>query len=118
MRALEVSAPGGIERVNVVERARPAPGAGEVLIRLRAASLNYRDLLMVEGRYARRDFAFPITPFSDGCGVVEAIGAGVTRVRAGDRVATMFFQSWIAGPPTPEKLAAALGHPVAGVARE
>ncbi|MFL6655494.1 MAG: NAD(P)-dependent alcohol dehydrogenase [Sulfurifustis sp.] len=118
MKALEVAAPGGLENLNLVDRPDPVPGPGEVLIRMHAVSLNYRDLLMVLGRYARSDFAFPITPFSDGCGVVEAVGAGVTRVRPGDRVATLFFQNWLAGPPTPEALASALGHPIPGAGRE
>ncbi|MFL6655478.1 MAG: NAD(P)-dependent alcohol dehydrogenase, partial [Sulfurifustis sp.] len=66
MKALEVAAPGGLENLNLVDRPDPVPGPGEVLIRMRAVSLNYRDLLMALGRYARSDFAFPITPFSDG----------------------------------------------------
>jgi NADPH:quinone reductase-like Zn-dependent oxidoreductase len=118
MKAIEVAAPGGLDHLRIVDRQDPTPGAGEVLIRMRAVSLNYRDLLMVEGRYARSDFAFPITPFSDGCGIVEKIGPGVTRVHPGDRVATLFFQNWFAGPPTPEKLISALGHPIPGVGRE
>jgi len=67
---------------------------------MRAVSLNYRDLLMVKG-CTRRSLSQPsITPFSDGCGMIEAVGPGVTRVKRGDRVATMFFQNWICGPPT------------------
>src|SRR5258706_7494419 len=118
MKALEVTAPGGLDRLQIVDRQDPVPGPGEVLIRLRATSLNFRDLLMVEGRYARSDFAFPITPFSDGCGIVEKIGAGVTRVQPGDRVATLFFQNWFAGPATTVKVISALGHPIPGVGRE
>ncbi|HLF23898.1 MAG TPA: NAD(P)-dependent alcohol dehydrogenase [Burkholderiales bacterium] len=118
MKALHVSAPGGLDRIAVVETPTPVPGPGEVGLRMRAVSLNYRDLLMVQGRYARSDFAFPITPFSDGCGIVEAIGPGVTRVQPGDRVAPMFFQRWLAGAATPQALASALGHPIPGVGRE
>lgn len=118
MQALEVVAPGGFDNLRIVERADPSPGPGEVLLRMRAVSLNYRDLLMVQGQYARSDFKFPITPFSDACATVEAIGPGVTRVRPGDRVATLFFQNWTSGPPTAEGLASALGHPVPGVGRE
>ena len=118
MKALQVTAPGGLDRLCIIEQPDPVPGPGEVLVRLRAVSLNYRDLLMVQGRYARSDFAFPITPFSDGCGVIEAIGPGVTRVKPGDRVASLFFQKWLAGAATPEALASALGHPIPGVARE
>ena len=118
MKALHVTAPGGLDRIEVVEAPDPVPGPGDVLIRMRAVSLNYRDLLMVQGRYARADFAFPITPFSDGCGIVEAVGPGVTRVQPGDRVAPMFFQKWLAGAATSDTLASALGHPIAGVGRE
>jgi NADPH:quinone reductase-like Zn-dependent oxidoreductase len=118
MKALCVTAPGGLDHIDVVDQPDPVLGAGDVLLRMRAVSLNYRDLLMVLGRYARRDFAFPITPFSDGCGVIEAIGSGVTRFKPGDRVAPMFFQKWFSGAATPEVATSALGHPVPGVGRE
>ena len=119
MRALEVTAPWGVEAVQVVERPDPTPGPGEVLVRMRAVSLNYRDLLMVQGMYGRGSAPVaPITPFSDGCGIVEAIGEGVTRFQPGDRVATLFFQGWISGPATMEKLVTALGHPIPGAGRE
>jgi NADPH:quinone reductase-like Zn-dependent oxidoreductase len=119
MRALSVSEPWGHERITVIEAPDPTPGPGEVLVRMRAVSLNYRDLLMVGGMYARGPAqSGPITPFSDGCGVVEAVGSGVTRVAVGDRVATMFFQGWISGRPTVEKVSTALGYPIPGAGRE
>ncbi|HEY8572558.1 NAD(P)-dependent alcohol dehydrogenase [Phenylobacterium sp.] len=119
MRALNVSEPWGLDQVKVVEVPDPSPGLGEVLVRMRAVSLNFRDLLMVQGMYGRGPpTAGPITPFSDGCGVVEAVGQGVTRVAVGDRVATLFFQNWVSGPPTLEKLGSALGHPIPGAGRE
>jgi NADPH:quinone reductase-like Zn-dependent oxidoreductase len=119
MRALQVAQPWGLEAIEVVERPDPAPGPGEVLVRMRAVSLNYRDLLMVNGAYGRGPAtAGPITPFSDGCGVVEAVGPGVTRFQPGDRVATLFFQGWISGPPTLEKLSTSLGNPIPGAGRE
>ena len=115
MRALSVSEPWGLDQIKVIETADPTPGPGEVLVRMRAVSLNYRDLLMVQGMYARGPAkAGPITPFSDGCGVVEAVGEGVTRVAPGDRVATLFFQRWISGPPTLAGLVSALGFPIPG----
>jgi NADPH:quinone reductase-like Zn-dependent oxidoreductase len=117
MRALQLTDAVGLDHLKVVELADPAPGPGEVLVRMRAVSLNYRDLLMVNGIYGLQT-PLPLTPFSDGCGIVEAVGEGVTRVRPGDRVATMFFQKWLSGPPTPEGLRSALGLPIPGAGRE
>src|SRR5947209_2465735 len=118
MRALNVSEPWGLDELKVVEAPDPKPGPGEVLVRMRAVSLNYRDLLMVNGIYGRGPAAGgPIVPFSDGCGVVEAVGPGVTRLAVGDRVATLFFQGWISGPPTLEKVSTALGYPIPGAGR-
>jgi NADPH:quinone reductase-like Zn-dependent oxidoreductase len=119
MRALSVAEPWGLDQIKVIDAPDPTPGHGEVLVRMRAVSLNYRDLLMVQGMYARgASTGGAITPFSDGCGVVEAVGPGVTRVKPGDRVATMFFQNWVSGPPTLEKLMSALGSPIPGAGRE
>ncbi len=120
MRALSVTEPWGFDQIRVVDAPDPVPGHGEVLVRMRAVSLNYRDMMMVQGKYGRTPGAAPdtITPFSDGCGVVEAVGPGVTRVAPGDRVATMFHQNWIAGPPSAQKAAAALGFPLPGAGRE
>jgi NADPH:quinone reductase-like Zn-dependent oxidoreductase len=119
MRALQVTEPWGLDQLKVVELPDPTPGPGEVLVRMRAVSLNYRDLLMVGGIYGRGPTrGGAVIPFSDGCGVVEALGSGVTRFALGDRVASMFFQGWIAGPPTQEKLSTALGFPIPGVGRE
>ncbi|WP_394764433.1 NAD(P)-dependent alcohol dehydrogenase [Phenylobacterium sp.] len=119
MRALSVAEPWGLDQIQVIDAPDPSPGPGEVLVRMRAVSLNYRDLLMVQGMYARGPATGgPITPFSDGCAVVEAVGPGVTRVKPGDRVATMFFQNWISGPPSLEKLMSSLGSPIPGAGRE
>jgi NADPH:quinone reductase-like Zn-dependent oxidoreductase len=117
MRALQLTDGVGLKHLKVVEAPDPKPGPSEVLVRMRAVSLNYRDLLMVSGVYGR-ETPLPLTPFSDGCGVVEAVGSEVTRFKVGNRVATMFFQKWIAGKPTPEALASALGVPIPGAGRE
>ncbi len=120
MRAIQVEAPFGLDAIKIVERADPSPGPGEVLVRMRAVSLNFRDLLMVQGMYSRgsANTADVITPFSDGCGVVEAVGPGVTRFAKGDRVATLFFQGWISGPPALEKVMTSLGFPIPGAGAE
>jgi NADPH:quinone reductase-like Zn-dependent oxidoreductase len=100
----------------------PGPAAGQVLVRIRAASLNYRDLLMVKGGYGSLARP-PFVPVSDGAGEIVEIGPGVTRVKPGDRVVMSFFQKWLAGPAhrldpqaVPDK--APLGGPHDGALRE
>ena len=100
----------GLDALRVVTREIGEPGPGEVRLRVEAASLNRRDLLLVEGIYNPRQ-KLPVVPCSDGAGVVEAVGAGVTRVAPGDRVALHFFTGWISGEPDTTKLATALGGP-------
>jgi NADPH:quinone reductase-like Zn-dependent oxidoreductase len=116
LRAFEI-AEFGIDNLALVERTQPVPGPGQALVRMTAASLNYRDYMMVLGAYNPR-LKRPLVPLSDGAGVVEEVGPGVTRVKKGDRVAACFFQKWIEGPPTREKANSALGGAIDGVARE
>jgi NADPH:quinone reductase-like Zn-dependent oxidoreductase len=118
MRAYELRG-NGVETLTLVERDRPRPGPGQVLVRMRAASLNYRDLLVAGGTYARGGPPKrPLVPLSDGAGEVVEVGAGVTRPRPADRVAGAFFQRWIDGPADPEKTASALGGGIDGVLAE
>jgi NADPH:quinone reductase-like Zn-dependent oxidoreductase len=84
---------------------------------MRAASLNYRDLMTVEGSYNPRQ-PLPLVPCSDGVGEVVAVGDGVSLVREGDRVATLFSQGWMGGRPTIEQLRATLGGPIDGTLSE
>ncbi len=107
----------GIDKLALVEREKPRPGNGQVLVRMTAASLNYRDYMVVVGIYNPR-LKRPMVPLSDGAGVVEEIGESVTRFKKGDRVAACFMQGWIDGPPTKEKGATALGGAIDGVLRE
>ena len=120
MRALNVTAPWGLDAIQVAEVPDPVAAPGQVLVRMKAVSLNYRDLLMVNGMYGRGSAGTKdvITPFSDGCGVIEAVGTGVTKFKVGDRVATLFFQNWTSGPPNLEKLMSALGFPIPGAGAE
>src|SRR5919109_1178657 len=118
MRAYELHGD-GVETLTLVERDRPRPGPGQVLVRMRAASLNYRDLLVAGGTYARGGPPKrPLVPLSDGAGEVVEVGAGVTRLGPGERVAGAFFPGWIGGPSDAEKTAAALGGSVDGVLAE
>jgi NADPH:quinone reductase-like Zn-dependent oxidoreductase len=98
----------GIDELAVTERAVPEPGPGEVLVRLRAASLNYRDLMVVSGTYNPR-MKLPAVPFSDGSGEVEAVGEGVSRWKPGDRVCPIFVQRWLDGGASVEKSRTSLG---------
>jgi NADPH:quinone reductase-like Zn-dependent oxidoreductase len=107
----------GIDKLAIRDVETPRPGPGEALVRLTAASLNYRDLMVVRGAYNPK-LKRPMAPLSDGCGVVEEVGPGVTRVKPGDRVAACFFQTWMDGPPSREKFSSALGGGIQGVLRE
>ena len=100
------------EQLELIEAPTPRPASGEVLIRVRACSLNYRDQLIPKGRYFGGPVTAAGTPLSDGAGVVESIGAGVTGFAAGDRVAGLFFQNWQDGLPSPQR-GDALGAPPA-----
>jgi NADPH:quinone reductase-like Zn-dependent oxidoreductase len=99
------------------ERDTPGPGAGEVLIRVHAASLNYRDLLIAEGKYLR-SMKLPLIPLSDGAGEVADVGEGVTRVRRGDRVAGIFMQNWLGGEISPYVPRIMLGGSMDGMLAE
>jgi len=98
-----------LDEVRIVERPAPEPGAGQVLVRVRATSLNYRDQAVVAGQYFGGAVSRDTVPLSDGAGEVQAVGSGVTRFKAGDRVLGTFFQP---APP------AALGSPLDGMLAE
>jgi NADPH:quinone reductase-like Zn-dependent oxidoreductase len=107
----------GVENLSPVERETPDPKANEVLVRMRAASLNYRDLMMVKGAYNPR-LKMPIVPFSDGAGEVVETGADVTKWKVGDRVSPIFMQGWLGGGIDITKARTALGGDLDGVLRE
>jgi NADPH:quinone reductase-like Zn-dependent oxidoreductase len=117
MKVIEIRDAFGLEHLTVAERPDPAPGPGQVLLRMRAASLNYRDLLTVNGHYNPKQ-PLPLIPCSDGVGEVVAAGKGVTRVRRGERVIPIFAQRWLAGEPTPETGRSTLGGPLDGTLAE
>ncbi|MFO0559314.1 MAG: NAD(P)-dependent alcohol dehydrogenase [Polyangiales bacterium] len=114
MRVVAIDGGFGLENLKLIDRDAPVAAAGQVLVRVGATSLNYRDLLTVRGLYNPR-MKLPVIPLSDGAGVVSAVGEGVTKFRVGDRVMPTFAQGWIAGEPTREKLATTLGGPLDGM---
>jgi NADPH:quinone reductase-like Zn-dependent oxidoreductase len=117
VKAVVLSGSFGLENLRVEERPDPEPGPRELVLRMRAASLNYRDLMMVRGEYNPRQ-PLPLVPASDGVGEVVVVGAGVARVKVGDRVCPIFAQGYLAGEPTREKLKTTLGGPLDGTLTE
>jgi NADPH:quinone reductase-like Zn-dependent oxidoreductase len=107
----------GIEHLALTERPDPRPEPGQVVVRVIAVSLNFRDLLVVKGLYSRK-LRFPLVPCSDAAGEVLAVGEGVTRVRPGDRVAGTFMPRWIDGEMDEDKARSALGAALEGVLAE
>lgn len=114
MRVFQIEGDWGIDNLRLSTRPDPEPGPGQVLLRMRASSLNYRDLVVPDRGYGRYTGTLPLIPVSDGVGEVVGVGPGVRRVAVGDRVCPTFFQSWIAGEPTQERLTGSLGGPVDG----
>lgn len=107
----------GLDKLAVITRP-PAPlGPHSVRVRVRAVSLNYRDLMTVEGTYNPRQ-KLPLVPCSDAAGEVVELGSAVTRFAVGARVMTLFAQRWLAGRPTVDKLKSTLGGPADGVLAE
>ncbi|WP_315790077.1 NAD(P)-dependent alcohol dehydrogenase [Fischerella sp. JS2] len=117
MKVYELQSNAGIDALKLVERPEPQPEAGQVLIRVRATSLNYRDLIVAGGTYGSGQ-KYPLIPMSDGAGEVVAVGEGVTRVKVGDRVAGIFFQDWIYGQLTRQKMKSDLGGSIDGMLAE
>jgi len=120
MRVVEIHESFGLDHLRVTERPDLRPESllpGQILLRMKAASLNYRDLLTVQGLYNPKQ-PLPLIPCSDGCGEVVALGEGVGRVQVGDRVAPIFSQGWIGGEPTRERMRSTLGGPLDGTLQE
>jgi NADPH:quinone reductase-like Zn-dependent oxidoreductase len=117
MKVFQIQDDWGIEHLKLATRPDPRPGPGQVLLRMRAASVNYRDLFVLRRGYGSFTGELPLVPLSDGVGEVIETGPGVSRVRVGDRVCPCFFPMWIAGEPELERLVA-LGGPIDGTAAE
>jgi NADPH:quinone reductase-like Zn-dependent oxidoreductase len=114
MRVFQIQDDWGMEHLKLATRPEPGPGAGQVLMRMKAAALNYRDLLVPNRGYGSFTGNLPLIPLSDGVGDVVEVGAGVTRVKVGDRACPCFQQGWIAGEPDLERITRTMGGPVDG----
>lgn len=115
MRVFEIKDGWSFDNLQQGSRDIPKPGKGEVLVQMRMAALNARDLIVPERGYGRATGELPLIPVSDGVGVVAGTGEGVSRVKEGDRVCPTYFQNWIAGAPSVERFSSALGGPLDGV---
>jgi NADPH:quinone reductase-like Zn-dependent oxidoreductase len=118
MKAYQLQAEqSGFDALQIVEIPIPTPQRGEILIKVYATSLNYRDLLVAKGSYGN-EILPNLIPLSDGSGEVVAIGTGVTRVQVGDRVAGIFFPNWVGGEISAAKVKTALGGSSHGMLAE
>ncbi len=118
MKAISLEASFGLDHLKYVERPDPpSPGPGQVMLKMKAASLNYRDYLMVTGQYNARQ-PLPLIPCSDGVGEVVALGEGVGKVTVGDRVTPTFGQGWLTGVASNDFRHITLGGPLDGTLTE
>lgn len=118
MRAMIFPETTGTDALTVARCPAPSPGPGEVLVRMGAASLNYRDLLIAKGGYRTRQKQKDLVPLSDGAGTVESVGPGVTRWQPGDRVTACFFQDWPGGTLTDAAMESDTGRAADGMLQE
>ncbi len=118
MHAYEIAGANGLESWKSVERAKPEPGRGQVLVKLHAVSLNYRDLLIANGQYPFAVNFGSLIPVSDGAGEIVAVGEGVRHFKGGERVAALFSQSWLGGAQVSDMWHTALGGAIDGVLTE
>jgi NADPH:quinone reductase-like Zn-dependent oxidoreductase len=114
MRVFQIEGEWGMEHLKLSTRPEPQAGPGQVLVKMAASSLNYRDLVVPNRGYGSHTGNLPLIPVSDGAGTVVEIGPGVRRVAVGDRVCPAYFQRWISGEPDLERLTQSLGGPIDG----
>ena len=118
MRVMELSGGWGLEHIRLGTRPDPRPGPGEVVVRMEAASVNYRDRVVLERGYGRLSGELPLIILSDGAGRIVEVGAGVRRVAVGDLVCPIIMPGWISGPLKQEHREQLLGGPRDGVMTE
>lgn len=114
MRVFQVEGGWSRENLRISERPEPEPGPGELRLKMHAAALNYRDLLVPDKGYGARMKALPLIVLSDGVGTVDRLGPGVTAPEVGTRVCPLMCQSWLAGEPDDDKLGLTLGSELDG----
>ena len=115
MHAMKLAAPGGIDKLSLIEIEPRAPGFGEIQVEIKATSLNFHDYAVVTGLIRTEDGRIPM---SDGAGVVTAVGDGVTAYSVGDKVLSYFFPKWAGGRPTLPDLIGVPGDHVDGFAAQ
>ena len=115
MRTIQLQKPGGLDRLQVTETERVAPRRGEIVVRVRASSLNFHDYAVVMGMIPTPDGRVPM---SDGAGEVIEVGEGVTEFAVGDKVVSTFFPHWMDGEPALEFMLDVPGDGADGFARE
>ncbi len=118
MRLYRLPKTDGIDDLTMMEEPTPEPGRGQVLIRMRAAALNYRDLMVASGRFSQGATPGALIPMSDGAGEIVAVGPEVDRFAVGDRAAPIFMQSWLGGELKAADNVTALGGNIDGVLTE
>jgi len=118
MRRYQLGKLGNLDALKLVDAEEPRPGAGQVVVRIRACALNHRDLNIISGTYTSVALKPGAIPLSDGAGEVTAVGQGVARWKTGDRVAPIFVQRWLGGDLLPDYMSSALGGPSDGVLAE
>ncbi len=118
MRVFQIEGEWGMDHLKLSTRPEPQAGPGQVVIKMKASSLNFRDLVVPDRGYGNHTGTLPLIPLSDGVGVVTEVGAGVRRVAVGERVCPTFFQRWTSGEPDLERLTQSLGGPIDGTMAE
>ena len=115
MRLVRLRAPGGLENLQLVDEDHPEPGPGQLLVRIRASSLNFHDDMVVLGKIPCADGRIPMT---DGAGEVISVGENVDEFKVGDNVVSTFWPYWLGGEMTPATRRDIPGDSIDGYARE
>lgn len=114
MKAYQLQAYNSLDALKLIDLPTPTIKEHEVLVNIKANSLNFRELLILRGGYARNK-KIPVIPCSDGAGEVVAVGSSVTEFKVGDRVAANFFRDWVSGQATEAQMATAFGGAIDGM---